>query len=587
MAGYEDFITGSERLKLLRSDPYKAVRMTYDDLAGKVKSTARKVHGATLRGARAVSDTVSELKTGERPSAAKAKWGAEGSPEARAYRAAAGGGAGGATPPPAGGTPPKPGFFRGGAAKVAGAAKATPGFAAKAAGPLTLAVEAGRAGKNIAEGENPLRSVGRAALRGGATVLGGAAGAALGTFAGPVGWGVGGMAGGSAGYAAGDWAADQLFGPAPDGSAMDKATRDKITKAAAAEAHRVDPGIAPPGQSEAVRPLSDADVEKMLSSLRGPVRAPGTGVNQVDGQNVGYPSDGTIMTDRRYVPERGTGLIRGPGGGISAIRGAPVQAAGGPMVSASEYDRMRGAPSAPIDPSKIGLGDVIAAGIRHGQARQEEQRISKGLDRSVDVYGKNLTAATTAAATGVQTRAANRKAVDQRIEDVVLSDPKYADMDKDKATQMSKQESSQLRARFSRTAAAEGKKLDDLSPVEAEQYVLYNKMRNKLEKYRNDPRPWAREFFGNKRYDTDNLLSYRPAMTAGGKAKPAEVIPAERSGMPFETYLITLQNGNKISVGAAADGGWNLLGPNEPIDADLLALILPSIEAAQAKEQGR
>ena len=74
--------------------------------------------------------------------------------------------------------------------------------------------------------------------------------------------------------------------------------------------------------------------------------------------------------------------------------------------------------------------------------------------------------------------------------------------------------------------------------------------------------------FGNHRVDSDNAYSFMPA----------GVTPAARFG---EKWIVHTQNGNQIALKEMANGKFSLFGANEPVNADLMALIKPFIEEAQ------
>jgi hypothetical protein len=58
------------------------------------------------------------------------------------------------------------------------------------------------------------------------------------------------------------------------------------------------------------------------------------------------------------------------------------------------------------------------------------------------------------------------------------------------------------------------------------------------------------------------------------------------TALPDGTLQVKLGNGNTVSVGAVAGGGFKVLGPNEAINADMMALVQPAIDAYRKKAKG-
>jgi len=65
-----------------------------------------------------------------------------------------------------------------------------------------------------------------------------------------------------------------------------------------------------------------------------------------------------------------------------------------------------------------------------------------------------------------------------------------------------------------------------------------------------------RDYFGIKRFTSRDLTSYLPKKV-------------ERTTLGGGGYLVHLKNGNTITVRELAGGGFNLLGPNAPVDRDI------------------
>lgn len=111
----------------------------------------------------------------------------------------------------------------------------------------------------------------------------------------------------------------------------------------------------------------------------------------------------------------------------------------------------------------------------------------------------------------------------------------------------------------------------DMSTSQVQMLMTLAKLKDRAEVGRESKTQWARDFFGNKRFDSRDLTSYVPSK-------------AEGSIIPFSGgYKITLANGNSVSVSAAAGGGFNFTGPNDPMDADVMALMAPAIREYEQK----
>lgn len=116
----------------------------------------------------------------------------------------------------------------------------------------------------------------------------------------------------------------------------------------------------------------------------------------------------------------------------------------------------------------------------------------------------------------------------------------------------------------------DGKKLSQMSDAEVQQLVLAHKVKQRVQDARSGMSQSMRDFFGVKRSDSRDLYSYLPSSV-------------ERSTLPG-SYVVKMRNGNTATVQALAGGGFKLLGPNEPVDADVMALIQPKIDEFERKQ---
>lgn len=127
----------------------------------------------------------------------------------------------------------------------------------------------------------------------------------------------------------------------------------------------------------------------------------------------------------------------------------------------------------------------------------------------------------------------------------------------------------------------DGKKVGDLSQQEQQQLFLAHKVKQKVEKGRNDVTQVLRDFFGTKRADSRDLYSYMPKTGPKGELLGAEVAALPGGG----SYVLRSKNGNTMTATRGMGGEWNLTGPNGPIDADVAALFIPHIEAAAKQKR--
>jgi len=119
----------------------------------------------------------------------------------------------------------------------------------------------------------------------------------------------------------------------------------------------------------------------------------------------------------------------------------------------------------------------------------------------------------------------------------------------------------------------DGMKVEDLDPKHVEQLLLARKVRDKVNEGRGNFGQSVRDFFGNKRADSSDLYSYLPAKV-------------ERATLPGGGgYVVHSRNGNTMTVKQAQGGGFNFTGPNDPVDADIAALIRPAIERFEAEQK--
>lgn len=449
--------------------------------------------------------------------------------------------------------------------------------AGKVAPALAVGAEAYDATSNIMNGENPVKSIGRAALRGGATLLGGAAGALGGGGIASVPLAVG---GGALGYKLGDMAADYIFGQPPQAQ---PSMREAPVRPGAAPAPAPEPVTGPqiPVMSQPGEPGGTARPEALMAPNSDLVPQAGYGGIKRTGVLTGVaPGAGPMGTDRNVVDRSSAGPARGLGNGDPTVV-APVQRLAYERAQAEEAARQENAPAAAGAGGLRGVPIVRGRGITQFKADAENARNAVAM-AGVDATRENNAAVRAqAAATLAHTRESeNEKRVDQRTGDYVRAkNPAVAEslIPGSKAQQdyeaKVKQQTSDVNERIRHTVSLTNGSVGALAEPTHSVLLKANDFRERAEEARKGALPWATDFFGNKRFDSKNLLSYLPARDGKGGVKPA--LP-EVFG-----YSVEMGNGNKVKVYKLAGGGFNLTGPNDPIDADAMELIKPAIEASQ------
>ena len=479
----------------------------------------------------------------------------------------------GPTAPSRFGTPdaaPK-GFFRNAGANVAGAARSLRG-AGPALGAANIGLEAYNATRNIQEGENPLKSIGRGALRGGSAFLGAAGGAALGA-ASPVPGGalMGGLAGGYGGYEAGDFVSDALFGPAP-GSPDDQVTQMMKSQPS--------PSAAPHNQQVMTGRSSAAG-----DTLNGQT-LPTVGRNGQPGPSQ-TPQE---LISGTAVPARGTGAFQvtqadgtvNPAQGVD-FRNQQVQPQG-QMVTAQARDDMLFGPKekdlrAPL-PGVFGeMAQRQSLRSRHKGALIAQQQGNRNADRAVKMRGQDAVAGAAAARNATAVRAEDRAAgavAEKRVNDSIntiarasVSQEKqgedYEPAVKEASARLNRDIDYTMGDRFDRRKKA------DLQPIEINQLRLASEAKRAMEGGRSSIWKSIKEMIGTKRFDSRDLYSYMPEYRDGN--------------------TVYFKNENNVDMTTIVKGGrnwWNVLFPNDPADTQFMEIVkgLPSkqeYEAARKK----
>lgn len=110
-----------------------------------------------------------------------------------------------------------------------------------------------------------------------------------------------------------------------------------------------------------------------------------------------------------------------------------------------------------------------------------------------------------------------------------------------------------------------GKGLDEMNPTQIHQLHQAYDTKQKVEAGREGFQQKLADYAGTKRFDSKNLYGYIPA----------SVEPTSAIG---DTWRVKMANGNTITLTNLAGGGFNVLSPNQPVNADLMAQVTPLIE---------
>lgn len=300
-----------------------------------------------------------------------------------------------------------------------------------------------------------------------------------------------------------------------------------------------------------------------------------------------------------------------PGQGAMRVGGNPALKVGGDAAMAAEDARVR--ENASVAQARASLrtdaqpgsaaggvfGDIAKLGSLRAQdvaAQRDQAQMNKNVQHGLENQGQQFTREANISQRQLQIAQLshtlgneNEKRVDARTADYVRSKAEVANpqLYADPATRASedaklKQKTADVNERIKHTLSVTKAGITTSTLPEATHTLLLkaNDFRDRLQQARTGggltgKMQWAQDFFGNKQFDSGNLLSYLPARDKGGAVKPA--IP-ETFG-----YSVEMGNGNKVKVYALAGGGFNFSGPNDPIDNDAMELMKPAIDAAQRK----
>lgn len=466
-----------------------------------------------------------------------------------------------------------------------------------------------------------LRQAARSGLRVaggiGGGVLGGTIGG-VGTFTGPIGATAGGIVGGGIGYKAGDALGNYIFGPEAPAR----------VRAAPVSTGQTQSGSIP----EPTRPgMTVADA---TGSMPVDPRDYARGATTADGRQIGgYTGMGTstmpafikvgkkptaegLGPNEEVVDNRPTVQFEVPDGGYLFHNDQTGEVTASQLKNPRiaqmlELNRMQAARAAEEEvraryggassggSSKLRgpFGDIVKLGQAGIDSRRQMNRANYDLRKQAN----DINLAKTAAELGFKDRELKVKEADaglkrneqgkKDLKDEVNTIATDLEQPQDTGgffgTTVGQEKPEDYKNRVARRAAQiekdinytlgdrkTGKKtMGELDATDRQLLYLGHKLKSKLTDSRGELISKARDYFGNKRFDTGNLDSYLPA-------------GVEDSIIPFQGgYTIKLRNGNTMTVKQARGGGFNLTGPSDPVDADVQALITPLINAYEAKQR--
>lgn len=130
------------------------------------------------------------------------------------------------------------------------------------------------------------------------------------------------------------------------------------------------------------------------------------------------------------------------------------------------------------------------------------------------------------------------------------------------------QDAAKFRNSIDYSLRGSGVNIDQLTNEQVQGFRDAHKLKTKLEAARSNFGQIMRDYFGNKRFDSADLRSYQP-------------VRAEKAN--DGGFVIHFANGNTAKVSDLQGGGFNWFGANEPVDADLAAILKPHVDEAKRK----
>lgn len=212
-------------------------------------------------------------------------------------------------------------------------------------------------------------------------------------------------------------------------------------------------------------------------------------------------------------------------------------------------------------------GHMVNTAALGVQARASAAKES-GMAAEANLGIKNAAHKLNVYKTREEIRGKNKADIEKEVEDTVMRglDPSLKKEERDALGAKGKAD---LMSRVRRTAADRGMELGDLTAAERRKFLDGEKFRQALVGSRGETLQQIKDYFGQKRFDSDDLASYMPKSV-------------KRDGM--RGYIIETENGNTMTVRAATGGKFVLVGPNTPVDADLMSHVL---KAAENQSKGR
>jgi hypothetical protein len=327
-----------------------------------------------------------------------------------------------------------------------------------------------------------------------------------------------------------------------------------------------------------------------VSDIRKPAGPEGT--NIAGGQNLPqYAVDGRLATDPDYVPRDG-GIIQREDGGITQLRGAPVQAPQAFETAQARDDRLFGPREGvnPVPNAQPGVfGEIAAqAGLRsrHAAARIEQAQGNRNADRAVRVRGQDTVAAAAGTRNSIAAAAELRArgAATRKVNEAAIADRARQGVDPNKHEELTepvvKQRTAEMTSaiRFSLSDRRGGSKMSlaDAPPAEISRLMVLHDIKQRQKKGDKDFWEGMRELIGTKRFESRNLYDTMPVAISKGRVLHAD--------------------GNTTQASRVLNNLFNLLSPSDPADVQVQDMLrnLPTIEeynaglaAAKAKAKGR
>lgn len=269
---------------------------------------------------------------------------------------------------------------------------------------------------------------------------------------------------------------------------------------------------------------------------------------QIKGQGKSVYGMGNGLDESPGLRRPGSVVTSGTQGGVGGELGNMVGMVAKGMAEKNRYNAGVTQRNQDLKAAEVGLRTATLNATLAQQKRAAEKDEGERINRRIEIEAANNIEPRKAGVAGI----GGEKA-----------DEYNSRLDKAK-----KQLQGDIEFTVSNRKGGDAKNVEQLSRAEQSELFLLAQIKQKSTDARSGTFQQLRDLFGNKRADSRDLDSY----------KPAKVETAANGG-----YLITLQNGNKVEAGKLENGEWNMFGPNGAVDKDIASLYGKLIEEYNKK----